>query len=159
MRWGARNSPRSLGFHKRSSPVLCSRCRPRTRQNQRLRAIASRSQKGRDAVRPLEAHLASRPIASAGSERRPVRIHPRGNSTKPAAARQAGRTAAAGKACGVSCVSVALRASCSCSVVGVSPVRHGRRSGRASGNQGLDQASKSRRDGPSLLDVRLLQQH
>jgi hypothetical protein len=28
-----------------------------------------------------------------------------------------------------------------------------------SGNQGLDQASKSRRDGPSLLDVRLLQQH
>ena len=76
-------------------------------------------------------------LAPAGSERRPVRIHSRGNSTKRAEAHQAGRTARRRKSswralreCGVACVRVASLASAQC-VTGAAL-------DRASGNQGLD---------------------
>ena len=61
----------------------CARCRPRDRQNAGLRADATRSQEGRDVVRPFEAHSTDGAAEAEGPVRRAVRVYARGHRPEP----------------------------------------------------------------------------
>ena len=83
---------------------------------QGLRAIVSRPQARRDAVRPSQAHPQARPPPAARPARGTRRVHARGHRPEPTPPWQVRRqTAAAG--CCVRCVSVACVGECAAAAV------------------------------------------
>ena len=89
----------------------CSRCCPNARRRRSFRAISTRSQTRRDAVRSLEAHPEARPPAIEPAAWRTGSDHAGSGRPAPASARQAQRTPAA-NCRGVHRVSVRSGRSC-----------------------------------------------
>ena len=83
-----------------------TRCRPRSRRQQGVRAILPRSQARGDAVCSPQAHPQARPASPARTSRSAVRVHTGGHRPEPTPPRQAGGQTATTGGC-VRCVSVA----------------------------------------------------
>src|SRR5205807_8586461 len=78
----ARKVPRSIYEEARDVARACAKTEAYVQSRRDRKKIEN-------AVRPLEAHLASRSIAATGPERRSVRVHSCGDRTEPEATRQA----------------------------------------------------------------------